>query len=352
MKPNKHLRLLLSGLAAGDCLGVTSEFLHQESVKEVYEKYKSQGWPFICVGREKFDLKPGEHTDDTDMAWDIIKSFIEKEKFDPNDIAQKFVEWYNTMPKDIGHHTRLVLDRIANGYDWQESSNIVYFRNPKSLANGSLMRNGIICGLTEDWHEALEYTIVQSIITHYAPLPVICCAAQTWLIHAMLFENYKIEDYTKIWPTIFAREFFSFLENYGAIGNSIIFKWAEDVGINTIDAAMDVFSSANFDPDSFNPFVQDLNGVGGYCLITLQIAVWALHWSVKKYDFAGPGHFPPDIFKRRGNDVLSWIPLIGFDADTYAATAGPMLVARHGDLPKSVTSNLQVLYWLDKLDIS
>ena len=99
----------LYALAAGDCLGVTTEFMRPQEVEKVYKRYKVQGWPLKPVGRTSFGLGPGEHTDDTDMAWAIVKAFYAKGKFDANEIAKNFGKWYESGPKDIGTHTREVL---------------------------------------------------------------------------------------------------------------------------------------------------------------------------------------------------------------------------------------------------
>ena len=53
----------------------------------------------------------------------------------------------------------------------------------------SLMRNGVIPALfpgADQEMEALDYTVCQSIITHYAPAPVLTCVIQTILIRQAL----------------------------------------------------------------------------------------------------------------------------------------------------------------------
>ena len=67
-------RKLLAGLAAGDSLGSTVEFGSRDLVQTVYDP---NGWPFKQVGGGTFNWKPGEATDDTDMAWAMVKATME-----------------------------------------------------------------------------------------------------------------------------------------------------------------------------------------------------------------------------------------------------------------------------------
>ena len=106
------------------------------------------------------------------------------------------------------------------------------------------------------------------------------------------------------------------------------------------------FTAADFDPDSFRP-LGPLAGPGrdGYCLTTLQIAVWAMHWARRGEHYLAerlPAGFPREPFQRTGGDVLGWVALIGRDADTYGATAEPLVAAVAG-LPRSMTAGLEVL---------
>ena len=49
------LRLLLTGLAGGDSLGSSSEFIPQAKIPAPYAKLKDKGWPFKQVGGGMFN---------------------------------------------------------------------------------------------------------------------------------------------------------------------------------------------------------------------------------------------------------------------------------------------------------
>ena len=108
----------------------------------------------------------------------------------------------------------------------------------------------------------------------------------------------------------------------------------------------------DFNPTTFSPFVGDYSASAGYCLLTLQIAIWALRFSVtNKIEQAAMNlvglPFPSFVLETRGFWTLGLVPLIGFDSDTYAAVAGPLLAAKY---PEAVVDikGLQIQDWWDE----
>jgi len=323
----------MSGLAAGDSLGATSEFLPLSAIPELYCKYKDRGWPFRQVGGGCW--QPGEPTDDTDMAMCMVRSFLELGKFDGEDIAQRFVEWMENIPKDIGITTRRTLNCVRAGTSWFEGGLELYRRNPQAWSNGGLMRNGVIPGMAESLEEAFRMTVHHNLITHYAPLPVICCAAQTYLIWEFLKKRNPLEA---DWLMLFREKFISWLET---TDDSICQRWQQIVKAD-IEQAWEVFNEGHWNPESFNPFEVSYAGRQGYCLLTLEIAVWAAHWSLCDDPFPVPEGFPAEVFEKRGPYVLGWVAMLGNDCDTYAATAGPLIAAIHNGLPEEMTEGLLI----------
>jgi len=70
------------------------------------------------VGNGTWNQPAGTITDDTEQALCIARSLVERDAFDPEDIAERFVAWYNTGPFDIGVMTRDVLREINSGTPW------------------------------------------------------------------------------------------------------------------------------------------------------------------------------------------------------------------------------------------
>ena len=94
--------------------------------------------------------------------------------------------------------------------------------------------------------------------------------------------------------------------------------------------------------EAFDAFEVSYAGRAGYCLLTLQIGVWALRWSVRGDPFPVPTGLPAAVFGRREGWTLAWVPLVGGDADTSGATAGPMIAAIHRT-PVELTDGLMPL---------
>jgi len=330
----ENLEKLLVGLAAGDGLGSTSEFTGQVNIPALYYQQSKYGWPFKQIGGGAFACEPGEHTDDTSMALCLYESFKEHGQFDPVDVTKRFVAWFHSRPKDMGGTTSRTLGAAANGYPWHECGLQDYSRDPNVASNGSLMRNGVVPGMATSLQEAFSISIKHGLITHYAPLPQLCCAAQSYLIWRLL-EGREIEE---MWQDAFFNHFLRWIKETKDV---YVHKWLYNVKDRLPEAA-ETFLKANWDPHSFTPFGIQFIGRVGYCLLTLQIAVWALYWSLAKKPFETPRGFPEEPFKRGGPDVLGWVALVGYDSDTYAATAGPLIMAAHGSLPQDLIDDLHV----------
>ncbi len=328
------LDLLLVGLAAGDSLGSTSEFAGRGSIPSIYDRHREEGWPFRQVGGGSFGWRRGEPTDDSEMALCLYRSFRELGRFDGADVARRFVEWMRRGPRDIGGTTSRTLGAIARGTPWHEGALGDYRSNPGNAANGSVMRNGVVPGMCGALEEAYAISLLHGIMTHYAPLPVLCCAAQSYLIRELIREP-RLDE---AWPATFAESFEAWLRG----SDGLVRGWAEATAAHR-PQALEAFLSADW--NSFNPFEADFSVGMGYCLLTLKVAVWAARWSLHDEPFPVPAEFPAEVFAKRGPFVLGWVAMVGYDSDTYGATAGPLIAAAHRGLPEEMTDGLWV--WKD-----
>jgi ADP-ribosylglycohydrolase len=343
MNQNEKLRLLTVGLCCGDALGSTSEFLPQREAPKLYERHNGRGWPFAQVGEGPFDWEKGQHTDDGQMAVAMLRSFVQQGRFDPSDIANRFVGWLDSAPPDVGMATRRGLSAVRKGTPWNEGGLIEYVANQNSAANGSLMRNGVVAPMGENLWQAFEFSVQQSIITHYAPLPVLCCCAQTYLIWELLAGR---DPFARPWMDDFFECFTEWLQE---CREPFVRGWF-DKTVTQQTRAYQTFHDACFDPDSFQPFGYAFNEKDGYCLLTLQIAVWAALWSRRNEPYPTPKGFPKEVFERAvGPLFLAVVPMIGHDSDTYGACAGPLLAALHGQVPPELSDGLKV--WRDLADL-
>lgn len=340
-----QLTLLFTGLHAGDALGATSEFKSPERVRQQWEKFKDQGWPYMPVGEGAFSWRPGQPTDDTDMAACLVRSYLKYGDFIGNDVAHRFSEWQDGKPRDIGVTTSMAIRQVQSGTPWYDGGLRQFESRPDGAANGSLMRNGVVAAMSEELAGAFRISLLQGIITHYNPLCVACCAIQTYLTFRLLNEpKFKDQLHSGIdWQQDFRNRWTNWL--YGT-EDELVVRWRDIVGeARIIDA---LARTHDVDDPNFNPFNGvSYSGRSGFVLLTLRIALWALRRSLDG-EVPTSDVLPRECFKNTlhdgfaPTDVLGWVALIGHDSDTYGAAAGPLVVAARGQIDDAVVNKLEL----------
>lgn len=169
----------LFGVAVGDALGATTEFMSQDEVKAKY------GYLTDMVGGGWLGLKPGETTDDTAMTIAVANGLISN-PFDPiPSIGEEFKKWIESDPKDIGNIIRTTYR--CYGENWfqaaEESHEIL---NGRSAGNGSLMRCLPVALVYDDLTQMQEMTVLQSKMTHYNDLASEACLIYNRIAHRVL----------------------------------------------------------------------------------------------------------------------------------------------------------------------
>lgn len=122
----------LFGVAAGDALGGTTEFMSAAQVKAAY------GYLTEIIGGGVWGLAPGEVTDDTMMTLCVAEGILEQPAEPREAIGRRFLEWYAGGPKDVGNIIRHVLERYEG--NWFEAAFLAHLDLGQSAGNGSLMR--------------------------------------------------------------------------------------------------------------------------------------------------------------------------------------------------------------------
>jgi ADP-ribosyl-[dinitrogen reductase] hydrolase len=88
------------GLAVGDALGATLEFLTPREIRDQYGEHRD------IIGGGWLRLHMGQVTDDTEMSLALGRSILEVGKVDPRSVAEAFSAWMRTKPVDIGNTVR------------------------------------------------------------------------------------------------------------------------------------------------------------------------------------------------------------------------------------------------------
>lgn len=155
---------VLLGLACGDALGRPIEFKSAETITSQF-------------GTVTEMLKDGTHsqpagtvTDDTELALCVARSLVEHESFNGQDIAERFHEWYEGGPFDIGLMTADAIREFQRGTSWQDAWRVVWEHRSEgsNAGNGSVMRCAPHAIAFADAPNALVQVSKQSsAITHY-----------------------------------------------------------------------------------------------------------------------------------------------------------------------------------------
>lgn len=168
----------LYGVAVGDALGGTTEFLTR---KEIEQKH---GYLTDIIGGGVWDLEPGEVTDDTMMTLCVAEGILS----DPDDpmaaIGENFLAWFRTDPKDIGNIIRRVLSTFQGS--WFEAAFLADQDLGQSAGNGTLMRC-LPVGLCYSRLSDIErVSRMQSKMTHYDERCDEACIIYNRIVHRLL----------------------------------------------------------------------------------------------------------------------------------------------------------------------
>jgi ADP-ribosyl-[dinitrogen reductase] hydrolase len=93
-------RAAFIGMAVGDSLGAPVEFMTAEEIGAKYGVLKE------IVGGGWLRLKPGQVTDDTEMALCIARALVTANGWSLSGIADNFAAWLKSKPVDVGDTCR------------------------------------------------------------------------------------------------------------------------------------------------------------------------------------------------------------------------------------------------------
>lgn len=148
------------GLAIGDALGATTEFLTPKEIRlkhGQHHKITGGGW---------LNLKPGQVTDDTEMSLALGASIVKHKSVLAEKVAESFSEWMRSKPVDIGHTVRRGIIQFRN------NGSVEVPENEQDAGNGACMRCLPIA--LRYWNqpeqEMIQANRVQSHVTHHSPV--------------------------------------------------------------------------------------------------------------------------------------------------------------------------------------
>ncbi|WP_234414050.1 ADP-ribosylglycohydrolase family protein [Ideonella sp. A 288] len=159
---------VMLGLACGDAVGATTEFLERGTFEPVTD----------MIGGGVYELEPGEWTDDTSMAMCLAESLVASESFDPMDQMIRYLSWYRrgywsakAHCFDIGQTTEHAIRLFEKTrHPWCGPTHAI------TAGNGSVMRLGpVVLRYFPNEDEVLHCAAESSRTTHGATLAVEGC---------------------------------------------------------------------------------------------------------------------------------------------------------------------------------
>jgi ADP-ribosyl-[dinitrogen reductase] hydrolase len=174
---------VLLGLACGDALGRPVEF---ETPARILAQY---GEVTEMLANGTWGKPAGTVTDDTDMACCLARSLVACEGFDPADVADRFVAWYESGPFDVGSMTSAALGRIRDGEPWDVAGQRVWEAAAEgaNAGNGSVMRAPPLAVAFRAQEDRLVETSRESSrITHADPRCTAGCAVLNLTLAGLL----------------------------------------------------------------------------------------------------------------------------------------------------------------------
>jgi len=170
------------GLAIGDALGATVEFMTAHEIAAIYKVHKD------IIGGGWLRLKPGRVTDDTEMALALGSAIIAKAGWDLRAVADSFAGWMKSRPIDIGNTCRRGICRyLADG-------SLCASVSEEYCGNGAAMRHlpAVLASL-ENEELAVQRVLEQARITHNHPLCDSATAALGRMTRRLVMEGPKAQ---------------------------------------------------------------------------------------------------------------------------------------------------------------
>ncbi len=308
---------MIIGQALGDAVGLPVEgSIHDYTKIYVQDFLQNDNFP------RRRGSPHGQYTDDTQLARELILSFLDKKKFDAEHYASRMLSLFEANKiVGIGFATRDALMRLYDGVPWYLSGT----PHP-SAGNGTAMRAAPVALFYHDTKDIIKTAVEQGFITHQdkrcSAGSIVIALSTYYALHdevdpAVVFES--IRDAISPHSQLFADELMNLL----------------DIIDLPRDDALDIISRIGRRPgnttwDRISPYV-------------IPSVLWSL------YSF----YSSPDNYW----DTIITAVYCGGDVDTTAAMAGAISGAYNGlkGIPekhaKVVNDNSKWTYY-DLIDIT
>ena len=176
------------GLALGDALGATTEFMTPGEIRAQYKVHKK------IIGGGWLGLKPWQVTDDTEMSLAISRSLTFCGEWNLEDIARNFVNWMRSKPIDIGSTVR---KGIRN---YMRTGDLAVAPNDWDAGNGAAMRMAPVSLFCLGDEKLLDRcALEQAHLTHNHPLSDAACLCIGRMVQAAMLgsDRFRLHELTR-----------------------------------------------------------------------------------------------------------------------------------------------------------
>lgn len=263
----------LLGVAVGDALGATTEFM---TVPDIKKKYNAQHREI--VGGGWLNLKAGEVTDDTQMTLCIADAIIECEKIRQSKtgevylktlektIGRNFLKWYRSNPKDVGKTVSLAL--VSYKSSWSKAAQRAHFlMNDQSAGNGTLMRTLPVVLAYDDARIMEQVTVMQSKMTHYDDLASEACLIYNRIAQRLLNQTEGFTLKQQIKELVTGTRYESILKRdpegdpYAYVVNTFLWVLRALYKTNSFEDALVILANRGHDSDTTCAIAGGLAGI-------------------------------------------------------------------------------------------
>ncbi|MBI5014840.1 MAG: ADP-ribosyl-[dinitrogen reductase] hydrolase [Deltaproteobacteria bacterium] len=164
-------RACLLGLALGDALGATTEFMSPAEIRAAHGVHRT------IVGGGWLGLRPGRVTDDTEMSLALARALVAAGGWDLTAVAEGFVAWLKGRPIDVGATCRKgIRDYLLTG-------RLEVPPNEWDAGNGAAVRVAPVAlfGLGDE-ELCRGLAVAQARLTHHHPLSDAACGTVALLV--------------------------------------------------------------------------------------------------------------------------------------------------------------------------
>jgi len=170
----------LYGVAVGDALGATLEFMDQQQIKQKYGQLSD------IIGGGWLNLAPGEWTDDTEMTLAVAEGVLMDPYAPTFHVGERFLAWLNTSPPDVGNTISAAHLAYLNLKDWHKAALSIHDKGMQTAGNGALMRTLPVAFMYREPADIYKMSMAIARLTHWDPEAGLTCFLYCLLVRDIL----------------------------------------------------------------------------------------------------------------------------------------------------------------------